>query len=225
MADLCEKVGANVQDVARGMGLDNRIGSKFLHPGPGFGGSCFPKDTLALIKHRRGHGVRARASSTRSSEGNERRKRAMAGRVIEALGGSVAGKTSRSSASPSSRTPTTCARRRRSSIIPDAAGGGRTVRAFDPKGMDQARPLLPGAVFAADPYECATGADALVLVTEWESFRALDLDRLRARMKQPVLVDLRNIYPPAEIRAHGFTYRSIGRSMLDGEGLAEKVTA
>jgi len=107
-------------------------------------------------------------------------------------------------------------------LIPDLQAAGATVRAFDPKGMAQARPLLPGALFASDPYDCATGADALVLVTEWESFRALDLARLRARMKQPVVIDLRNIYPPAEIRAHGFAYRSIGRSMLDGEGLAEK---
>jgi len=222
MADLCEKTGANVQDVARGMGLDNRIGGKFLHPGPGFGGSCFPKDLAALLNMADANGVRLGIAGA-ASQGNARRKRAMVGRIIEALGGSLAGKTV--AVLGLTFKPNTDDMREAPSLvlIPDLQAAGASVRAFDPKGMDQARPLLPGAFFAADPYDCATGADGLVLVTEWESFRALDLARLRARMKQPVVIDLRNIYPPAEIRAHGFAYRSIGRSMLDGEGLAEKL--
>lgn len=218
MADLCEKTGANVQDVARGMGLDNRIGAKFLHPGPGFGGSCFPKDLAALLNTAEEHGVRL-AIAGAASEGNARRKSAMAGRVIDALGGSVAGKTI--AALGLTFKPNTDDMREAPSLvlIPDLQAAGATVRAYDPKGMDQARPLLPGTVFAADPYDCAAGADALVFITEWEPFRALDLARIRARMKKPVVIDLRNIYPPAEIRSQGFTYHSVGRSGLDGAAL------
>jgi UDPglucose 6-dehydrogenase len=217
MADLCEKTGANIQDVARGMGLDNRIGPKFLNPGPGFGGSCLPKDLNALLSTAEANGV-ALGIVAAASAGNLRRKRELAGRVGAALGGSLAGKTI--AVLGLTFKPNTDDMREAPSLVlvPDLLAAGATVRAFDPKGAEQAAPLLPGAVFAADPYDCAAGADALVLLTEWESFRALDLARLHAGMRQPVVVDFRNIYPPGEIRAHGFTYRSIGRSTLDGEG-------
>jgi UDPglucose 6-dehydrogenase len=220
MADLCEKDGANVQDVARGMGLDNRIGSKFLHAGPGFGGSCFPKDTLALIRTGEEFDVPLRIVNA-VNEINEARKLAMAEKVTDALGGSVAGCTI--AILGLTFKPNTDDMREAPSLPMIAAleKAGAHVRAFDPQGMEQARPLLPGVTFAADPYECATGADALVIVTEWESFRALDLDRIKTSLIRPVVVDLRNIYPPDEMRAYGFTYRSIGRPRLDrGEELA-----
>jgi len=222
MADLCEKTGGNVQDVARGMGLDNRIGPKFLNPGPGFGGSCLPKDLNALLGTAAANGVELGVVAA-ASAGNERRKRALAHRVGAALGGSLAGKTV--AILGLTFKPNTDDMREAPSLalVPDLLAAGVMVRAFDPKGIEQARPLLPAAtVFASDPYECAAGADALVLLTEWESFRALDLAELRGRMRQPLVVDFRNIYPPAEIRAHGFAYHSIGRSLLDSGVLGDQ---
>jgi UDPglucose 6-dehydrogenase len=224
MADLCERTGANIQDVARGMGLDNRIGAKFLNPGPGFGGSCLPKDLNALLATADQNGV-ALGIVAAASAANIRRKRALAGRIAAALGGGLAGKTI--AVLGLTFKPNTDDMREAPSLvlIPDLIEAGASVRAFDPKGVEQARPLLRGAVFADDPYDCASGADALVLLTEWESFRALDLARLRGAMRRPLVVDLRNIYPPAEIRGRGFAYRSIGRSTLDGEALPEAAGA
>lgn len=215
IADLCEKLGADVQDIARGMGLDNRIGPKFLHAGPGFGGSCFPKDTLALIRTAEEAGAGLRIVSM-VNEVNETRKSDMAHRVIEALGGSAEGRTV--AVLGLTFKPNTDDMREAPSLslVPPLLAAGATVRAFDPQGMDQAAPLLPDVTLTKDPYECATDADALVLVTEWESFRALDLPRIKSLMKpEPVLVDLRNVYPPAEVHAQGFNYRSIGRPRLD----------
>jgi UDPglucose 6-dehydrogenase len=218
MADLCEKTGANVQDVARGMGLDNRIGPKFLNPGPGFGGSCFPKDLDALLTNATKNGVDL-AIAAAANASNDRRKRALAGRVKVAVCGSLVGKTV--AILGLTFKPNTDDMREAPALwlVPDLLGAGATVRAFDPKGIEPARGLLPGAVFAADVYDCAAGADVLVLLTEWEPFRALDLERLRAIMRQPLVVDFRNVYPPAEIRQHGFAYRSVGTSLLDGEAL------
>jgi UDPglucose 6-dehydrogenase len=216
IADLCEKTGANVQDVARGMGLDNRIGQKFLNPGPGFGGSCLPKDLNALLGTAAENGVELGIVAA-ASAGNVRRKRALADRVAAALGGSLAGRTV--AVLGLTFKPNTDDMREAPSLVlvPDLLAAGATVRAFDPKGIEPARSLLPAeTVFAADPYDCATGADVLVLLTEWESFRALDLVELRARMRRSVMVDFRNIYPPAEIRARGFAYHSMGRALLDG---------
>jgi UDPglucose 6-dehydrogenase len=214
IADLCETVGADVQDVARGIGLDNRIGGKFLHPGPGYGGSCFPKDTAALIKTGETHGVPLRLVST-VAEVNQRRKRAMADRVAAALGGSVKGKTI--AILGLTFKPNTDDMREAPSldIIAALEQLGAKVRAYDPAGMDAARSLLPAITYAVDPYECAKDADALVIVTEWEAFRALNLQRLKSALRQPIIVDLRNIYPPAEMRARGFVYRSIGRGTKD----------
>ena len=217
IADLCEKIGADVQDVARGMGLDNRIGSKFLHPGPGFGGSCFPKDTLALVRTGEIHGAALRIV-TAVNEVNEERKAAMADRVIAALGGSAKGATV--AVLGLTFKPNTDDMREAPSldIVKGLLKAGAAVRAFDPKGMEAARQLLPGVTFTANAYDCASGADALVIVTEWEPFRALDLGRIKAQLKHPVIVDLRNIYVPAEMQARGFVYRSIGRPAIDGSG-------
>jgi UDPglucose 6-dehydrogenase len=212
MADLCEQVGADVQEVARGIGLDNRIGSKFLHAGPGYGGSCFPKDTLAVIKTAQDHASPLRIVETVAAV-NERRKRAMARKVIAACGGNVRGKTiavlgltfkpntddMREAPSPS--------------IITALQDAGARVRAHDPEGMEQARALLENVVFAADAYDCATAADAVVLVTEWDAYRARDLDALKQRVTAPVLIDLRNVYRPEELRRHGFRYVGVGRSV------------
>jgi UDPglucose 6-dehydrogenase len=211
IADLCEVVGADVQAVARGMGLDNRIGTKFLHAGPGYGGSCFPKDTLALVKTAQDAGTPLRLVETVVAV-NDQRKRAMARKVIRACGGSVRGKTV--ALLGLTFKPDTDDMRDAPSlaIVAGLQDAGAAVRAYDPEGTEQARPLLPGVTFAADPYACAEGADALVLVTEWGAFRALDLARLQAIMRRPVLVDLRNVYRPEDARRHGFTYSSIGRA-------------
>ncbi len=213
MADLCEKAGANVQDVARGIGLDNRIGSKFLHAGPGYGGSCFPKDTKALIHTAQEFGAPTRIIETVAAV-NARRKRAMADRVLAACGGSVTGKTI--ALLGLAFKPNTDDMRDAPSIDIVAAleAIGAKVRAFDPESMSQARPLMPKVEFAADPYACAKGADALVIVTEWDEFRALDLDRVKADLAAPVVVDLRNIYRPAEMLRRGFDYHSVGRPRL-----------
>jgi UDPglucose 6-dehydrogenase len=211
MADLCEKVGADVHDVARGIGLDGRIGRKFLHPGPGFGGSCFPKDTLALVRIAQDFGAPSRLTEAVVGV-NEARKSGMAMRVITACGGSVRGKTV--AVLGLTFKPETDDMREAPSIpiVLRLIEGGATVRAFDPEGMDQAAPLLPaGVVYCQNALEAATGADALVLTTEWNEFRALAPERLAAAMRGRVLVDLRNVYEPAAMRAAGFEYQCIGR--------------
>src|SRR5215207_8791523 len=210
IADLCEKVGANVQEVARGIGLDNRIGGKFLHAGPGYGGSCFPKDTLALIKTAQDHDAPIRIVETVVAV-NDQRKRAMARRVIAACGGSVRGKTI--AVLGLTFKPNTDDMRDAPSlsIIAGLQDGGARIRAYDPEGMDQARRLVHNVEFAANAYEAAERADAVVLVTEWDAFRALDLDRLKSSLNSPVLVDLRNIYPPEDMQRRGFAYTSVGR--------------
>ena len=210
LADLCEKVGANVQEVARGIGLDNRIGPKFLNAGPGYGGSCFPKDTLALIKTGQDHGAPLRIVET-VARVNEARKQAMAARVIAACGGSVAGR--RIGILGLAFKPHTDDMRDAPSLalIPALLAAGASVRAYDPESMEQARLALPQIEYAADPYDCAQGADAIVIVTEWEQFRALDLLRIKGAMRTPAVVDLRNIYRPDDMARHGFSYSSIGR--------------
>ena len=210
VADLCEKVGADVQDVARGIGLDKRIGAKFLHAGPGYGGSCFPKDTLALIKTGQDEGAALRIVETVVAV-NDSRKRAMARKVIQALGGSVRGK--KVALLGLAFKPNTDDMRDAPSlaIVASLAGDGATVHAYDPESMDQARPLMPEVTFHDDAYSAIEGADALAIVTEWDAFRALDLDRVKSLLKTPIVVDLRNIYRPAEMRKRGFTYVSVGR--------------
>ena len=210
IADLSEKVGANVQEVARGIGLDNRIGTKFLHAGPGFGGSCFPKDTKALIKIAQDYDVSLRIVEAVLSV-NENRKRAMARKVSQALGGSLRGKTI--GVLGLTFKPDTDDMRDAPSIplVTGLLDMGAKVRAYDPVGMEQARHELPNIEYAEDAYGCAKDADALVIVTEWVQFRALDLDRLKGIMAQPVVVDLRNIYRPEEMQAAGFVYESVGR--------------
>jgi len=214
MADLCEQVGADVQEVARGMGLDNRIGAKFLHAGPGFGGSCFPKDTSALIKTAHDHGVPLRVVETVSAV-NEQRKRAMARKVVQALGGSVRGKTV--AVLGLTFKPNTDDTRDSPAIplITALHDLGAIVRGYDPAGMEQAKPLLPDVHYCRSAYSAAEGADAIVIATEWEQFRALDLARLKGIMIQPVIVDLRNIYRADEIRRAAFHYVSIGRAGVE----------
>ena len=211
IADLCEKVGADVQDVARGIGLDNRIGSKFLHAGPGYGGSCFPKDTMALIKTAQNYDAPLRIVETVAAV-NETRKRGMAERVIAACGDNVAGKTSPSSASPSSLIPTICARRPRSTSSRRCRRQGLMSRRMIRRAWSRRAPLMPGVEFCSDAYLCATGAQALVIITEWEAFRALDLARIKSLLAEPIIVDLRNIYRPEDMRRRGFTYVSVGRA-------------
>jgi UDPglucose 6-dehydrogenase len=214
MADLCEKVGADVQEVARGMGLDNRIGAKFLHAGPGFGGSCFPKDTSALIKTAHDHGVPLRLVETVSTV-NEQRKRAMARKVVQALGGSVRGKTI--AVLGLTFKPNTDDTRDSPAIplITALHDLGAIVRGYDPAGMEQAKPLLPDVHYCQSAHSAAEGADAVVIATEWEQFRALDLARLKAVMVQPVIVDLRNIYRVDEMRRAAFYYVPIGRAGVE----------
>lgn len=211
VADLCERVGADVQDVARGIGLDRRIGGKFLHAGPGYGGSCFPKDTLALLKTGQDYSAPLRIVETVVAV-NDARKRAMARKVITALGGSVRGK--KIALLGLAFKPNTDDMRDAPSlaIVASLAGDGAKVHAYDPESMSQARPLMPEVSFFDDPYSTAEGADALVIVTEWDAFRALDLDRIKTLLKTPVIVDLRNIYRPADIRKRGFDYLSVGRN-------------
>lgn len=210
IADLCEKVGADVQDVARGIGLDNRIGPKFLHAGPGFGGSCFPKDTVALIKTGQDYGAPLRIVETVAAV-NDQRKRAMARKVAAALGGKLRGKTI--AVLGLTFKPNTDDMRDAPSIalITALQDLGAGVRAHDPVGMEQARRVLKDVTYCDNAYSCAEGADALVIVTEWEQFRALDLGRLRQIMATPLLVDLRNIYRPDEVIKHGLRYVGVGR--------------
>ena len=210
IADLCEQVGANVQEVARGVGLDNRIGGKFLHAGPGYGGSCFPKDTLALTRTAQDAGSPLRLIET-VVDVNDARKRAMASKVIEACGGDVAGKTV--AVLGVTFKPNTDDMREAPSleIIPALQAAGAKVRAFDPAGTVEAEKLLNDVEFVSGPYFCAENADVLVIITEWNEFRALDFNRLKQTMKKPVLVDLRNIYTLDEARNAGFEYTSVGR--------------
>ncbi len=213
MADLCERVGADVHDVARGIGLDGRIGRKFLHPGPGFGGSCFPKDTLALMRIAQDAGAPSRLVETVVGV-NDARKATMAMRVIAACGGSVRNKAI--GVLGLTFKPETDDMREAPSlpIVARLAEDGATVRAFDPQGMDQARPMLPaGVIYCQDAIDAASGADALVVVTEWNEFRALAPERLAAAMRGRVLVDLRNVYDPPAMRQAGFAYHGIGRPL------------
>jgi UDPglucose 6-dehydrogenase len=215
IADLAEKVGADVQEIARGIGLDNRIGSKFLHAGPGFGGSCFPKDTRALIKTAQDHEAPMRIVEAVLAV-NENRKRAMARKVASAFGGNLRGKTV--GVLGLTFKPNTDDMRESPSIplITALQDMGAKIRAYDPEGMEQAKTELSEVTYCDGPYSCADGADALVIVTEWEQFRALDLERLKQAMTCPVIIDLRNIYRPDEVTGHGFLYESVGRTRSNG---------
>jgi UDPglucose 6-dehydrogenase len=214
IADLCERVGADVQDVARGIGLDGRIGRKFLHAGPGYGGSCFPKDCLALVRtaQEAGSPVTIVEAVTKV---NETRKERMAQRIIRACGGSVQGKTI--AMLGLTFKPNTDDMRDSPSlaIIPALQQAGAAVRAFDPEGMVEAQKLLENVVFCGGAYDAMQGADALVIVTEWNEFRALDLERVKSLLRTPTVIDLRNIYKPADMADAGFFYFSIGRRSVD----------
>jgi UDPglucose 6-dehydrogenase len=211
IADLCEKVGADVHDVARGIGLDGRIGGKFLHPSPGFGGSCFPKDTRALIQTARDAGSPLSLIEA-TLDFNEARKTQMAERIVAALGGKTEGKTV--AVLGLTFKPNTDDMREAASttILPALQKRGIKVRAHDPEGMEEAKKQMPDLDYRNDPYEAIDGADALVILTEWNSYRSLDLDRVKSLLKAPVFVDLRNIYRPAEMQAAGFQYTSLGRT-------------
>ena len=223
MADLCEAVGADVQDVARGIGLDGRIGRKFLHAGPGFGGSCFPKDCQALVRSAEIASMPLAIVET-VLRANDARKRRMAYRIIAACGGEVMGKTL--AVLGLTFKPNTDDMRDSPSlaILPVLHEAGARVRAFDPEGVEEAKKLMPELNYCADAYATMEGADALILVTEWNEFRALDLGRVKAQLRQPHVIDHRNIYQPEEMTAVGFTYHSIGRpaSPAAGEPTAEK---
>ncbi len=210
MADICEKVGANVQEVARGIGLDGRIGGKFLHAGPGYGGSCFPKDTLALVKTAQTYDAPTKIVEA-VVDINDRRKRRMADRVVAACGGSIDGKTI--AVLGLTFKPNTDDMRDSPSldIIPALQAQGAKIAAFDPAGMDEAAGLLTDVDYKEGPYQTLEGADAVVIITEWDEFRALDVERVKSLMKTPVMVDLRNIYGATEMIASGVDYHSIGR--------------
>jgi UDPglucose 6-dehydrogenase len=212
IADLCERLGADVQEVARGIGLDNRIGSKFLHAGPGFGGSCLPKDILALVKTAQDQATPLRVVETVAAV-NDARKRAMARKVAAAVGNlrgktiAILGLTFKPNTDDMREAPSV-------PLVTALQDFGARVRAYDPVGVEQARGVLTDVTFCNGPYSCADGADAVVIVTEWEQFRALDLDRLKAVMASPVVVDLRNIYRAEEMVGRGFIYESVGRSAI-----------
>jgi UDPglucose 6-dehydrogenase len=212
MAELCEKVGADVQDVARGIGLDGRIGSKFLHAGPGFGGSCFPKDTLALLKTSQDHGAPTRLVEAVVSV-NEARKARMAEKIGQAFGAlegktiAVLGLTFKPNTDDMRDAPSLV-------IIPRLQQAGATIRAYDPEGAEEARSLLPGVTLCSSAYEALEGADGVVILTEWNEFRALDMARIKSLLRRPLMVDLRNIYRPAQMAADGFTYVSVGRARV-----------
>ena len=210
MADLCEKIGADVSDVARGIGLDGRIGAKFLHPGPGFGGSCFPKDARALAHMARDFGAPSKIVEAVSAA-NDARKKRMAAKIIDACGGSVGGKTL--AVLGLTFKPNTDDMREAPSleIVPALQQAGASVRAFDPEGIEPARAILSDVVWCQGAYEAMEGADALVLLTEWNEFRALDLGRVKSLMKRPLMIDLRNVYDPEAMAAAGFEYTSVGR--------------
>lgn len=211
MADLCEAVGANVQEVAKGIGLDGRIGSKFLHAGPGYGGSCFPKDTLALLKTAENTNVPLRIVDA-VVEVNKARKQGLVERVSKALGGDLKGKkiallglTFKPNTDDMRDSPSL-------DLVPALVDAGATVSACDPEGTEQAKPLLPDITYCSDAYDTMQDADALVLLTEWNAFRALDFKRVKSLMKAPVMLDFRNVYHPEEVRSAGFQYSSIGRA-------------
>jgi UDPglucose 6-dehydrogenase len=210
IADLCERVGADVQDVARGIGLDGRIGRKFLHAGPGFGGSCFPKDCRALVRTagETGGGLAIVETVVRV---NEARKRRMADKIAAACGGNLAGQ--RLAVLGLTFKPNTDDMRDAASleILPRLVAAGACIHAFDPEGMDEAKKLMPELVYCRDAYQTMEGADALILLTEWNEFRGLDLDRVRDLLARPLVIDLRNIYQPHEMAAAGLCYHSIGR--------------
>jgi UDPglucose 6-dehydrogenase len=217
LADLCERVGADVQQVAKGIGLDGRIGRKFLHAGPGYGGSCFPKDTLALLRTAEQLGTPLRIVETVVAV-NDQRKRRMVKKIADACGGSLRGLTV--ALLGVTFKPNTDDVRESPSlvIVPALQGEGATVRAFDPEGMDEARPLLPGVTWCGDAYEALEGADVLVLLTEWNVFRGLDLARTRELMRRPLIVDLRNVFDPERVTRAGFGYVGIGRPALAAGG-------
>jgi UDPglucose 6-dehydrogenase len=222
IADLCEKLGADVQEVAQGVGLDNRIGAKFLHAGPGFGGSCFPKDTTALIKIGQDHQAPLRIVETVVAV-NDQRKRAMAGKVAAVLGGNARGKlvaiiglTFKPNTDDMREAPSIA-------LITALQDMGARVKAYDPAGMEQARTVLSNVIYCDNPYSCAEGADALVVVTEWEQFRALDLPRLKQAMASPAFVDLRNVYRANELRKYGFQYQGVGMASIEDGSLAQEL--
>ncbi|MGO4355702.1 UDP-glucose/GDP-mannose dehydrogenase family protein [Rhizobium sp. RAF36] len=210
IADLCEQIGADVQKVAKGIGMDKRIGDKFLHAGPGYGGSCFPKDTLALVKTAQDYDSPMRLIETTVAI-NDNRKRAMGRKVIAACDGSVRGK--KIAVLGLTFKPNTDDMRDAPSItiIQALLDGGAEVHAYDPEGMEDAKGMLGPVTYGKDPYEIAEGADAIVIVTEWDEFRALDFKRLKTTVKTPTIVDLRNIYPAAEVSRHGFSYFAVGK--------------
>ena len=216
IADLCEKVGADVHDVAEGIGLDSRIGRKFLQPGPGYGGSCFPKDTLALVKTAQDFGSPLRIIET-VVDINDKRKRAMAKRVADALGGSVKGKTVavlgltfKADTDDMRDSPSL-------DIVPELVKLGANVRAYDPAGMGEAKHMIQGITLCEKAYEAMEGADAATILTEWNEFRSLDLDRVKQAMKTPVIVDLRNLYDPDQMAEAGIAYTCVGRRPKNGK--------
>ena len=211
VADLCEKVGADVHDVAKGIGLDGRIGKKFLHPGPGYGGSCFPKDALALVKTAQDYGSPLRIIET-VVDINDKRKMAMADRIVAACGGSVDGKTV--AMLGLTFKPNTDDMRDSPSlaIVSALLDAGATIKAYDPEGMDEAKRMMPDVIYCEDTYATMDGADILVIVTEWNEFRSLDFDRIKGLLSAPILVDLRNIYTPEDLAQAGFSYHCIGRA-------------
>ena len=226
IADLCEKVGANVHDVAKGIGLDNRIGPKFLHPGPGYGGSCFPKDTLALVRTAQEAQAPVRIVETVVTV-NDTRKRVMASRVVAACGGSVSDKTI--GVLGLTFKPNTDDMRDAPSldIIPALQADGARIKVFDPEGMHEAKKHFSDVEWCEDAYAALEGVDALVIITEWNEFRALNLERIKGLMKAPVLGDLRNIYDPEEMFRAGFEYTSVGRpvALENGTGGETEVSA
>jgi UDPglucose 6-dehydrogenase len=210
MADLCEKVGANVQEVSRGIGLDGRIGKKFLNAGPGYGGSCFPKDTLALTKTANDYGSPVRIIDT-VVEVNAARKKAMAAKVIAAMGGDVKGKTIGVLGLAFKQNTDDMRDAPSLDILPALVAAGAKVVAYDPEAMTEASHLLSDIEYADSAYKAVEGADAMVIITEWDSFRALDFERVKGSMKSPIVIDLRNIYSPEDMARYGFSYTSIGR--------------
>ncbi len=224
IADLCEQVGADVQDVAKGIGLDGRIGRKFLHAGPGYGGSCFPKDCLALVRTAQEAGAPVSIVETVVAM-NDARKERMAQRIIRACGGSVEGKSI--AVLGLTFKPNTDDMRESASlsIIPALQRAGAAIRAFDPEGMEEAKKLLEGVNFCAGAYDAMEGADAVVIITEWNEFRALDLKRVRALLRSPTVIDLRNIYKPADMAEAGFFYFSIGRRAVEPARAERRVRA
>ncbi|KQT49355.1 UDP-glucose 6-dehydrogenase [Devosia sp. Leaf420] len=222
ISDLCERTGADVQDVARGIGLDGRIGSKFLNAGPGYGGSCFPKDTLALVKTGQDYDSPLRLVEA-TVEVNDRRKRAMGRKVIAAAGGNVRGKTI--GILGLTFKPNTDDMRDAPSIaiIQTLQDAGATIRAYDPEGIEMSKSVMQNIEYAKDAYDVAAGSDVLVLVTEWNEFRSLDLARIKSTINEPIFVDLRNVYRRREVEAAGFVYHSVGRPVAHEH--ADKVAA